>query len=79
MPLVTLYRSMPLPIRNRDASGDKVLIIGRGNPCLVKTSEEQWNSMPERDKKLLQFVLIMPWAMIFIVLLIVLIGLLLSN
>lgn len=45
----------------------------------LKTSEEQWNSMPEKKKKLLQFVLIAPWAIIFIVLLIILIGILLSN
>lgn len=45
----------------------------------LKTSEEQWNSMPEKNKKLLQFVLIAPWAIIFIVLLIVLIGILFSS
>ena len=45
----------------------------------LKTSEEQWNSMPEKNKKLLQFVLIAPWAIIFIILLIILISILLSN
>lgn len=45
----------------------------------LKTYEEQWNSMPEKNKKLLQFVLIAPWAIIFIVLLIVLIGILFSS
>ena len=35
--------------------------------------------MPEKNKKLLQFALIAPWAIIFIVLLIVLIGILFSS
>ena len=39
----------------------------------LNTFEEQWNSMPEKNKKLLQIVLIAPWAIIFIVLLIILI------
>ncbi len=37
----------------------------------LKTSLEQWNSMPEKKKKLMKFILIVPWLIIFIVLLIV--------
>ena len=37
----------------------------------LKTSLEQWDSMPEKKKKLMKFILIVPWLIIFIVLLIV--------
>ena len=44
-----------------------------------KTSKEQWNSMSEKNRKLLKFILIAPWVLIFIVLLITLIGIVIYN
>ncbi len=44
-----------------------------------KTLQEQWNSMPDKSKKLLRFVLFAPWIIIFIILFIVLMGILFSH
>lgn len=45
----------------------------------IKNSVNEYNSMPKKEKKLLQFILIAPWALMFIILLIVFIILLFSN
>ena len=44
-----------------------------------KTSGEQLNSMPEKNKKLLKYILVVSWAIIFIAILIILIGILSSS
>lgn len=44
-----------------------------------KTAEEQWDSMPESRKKIMTFILIAPWALMFIFLLFVFIIILFSN
>ncbi len=43
-----------------------------------KSLKEQWGSMSDKEKKLLQIIVVAPWAIIFIVLLITLINLLVS-
>lgn len=45
----------------------------------LKNAKEMWNAMPEKKKKFLQFVLITPWVVIFLIFLFVFIILLFSN
>ncbi len=58
---------------------DNVKLIKEKIKHPLKTSKEQWDSMPEKNKTLLRLVIIIPLALIFIVLLIVFVGILLSK
>ncbi len=58
---------------------DNVKLIKEKIKHPLKTSKEQWDSMPEKNKTLLRLVIIIPLALIFIVLLIVFVGIMLSK